>query len=796
MKRTLTIVSGLALLALAAYSSPINQSASLADVSGRDISKSHEAAISLNTLDLQTLTFTENQGQWDERVKFRANAGGATMWYTTNGVYYQFTRHMSRFDSSLDGNSNLPNDILGQDSDSYEQLTIKASFIGANPSPKIVGENLMGYKCNYFIGNDPDEWHTDVPNYKAVVFEDVYDDIDLKYYGNGKQMEYDFIVSPGADPNQIMVQYDGAQSISVNDNGELVVETDWGTVTELRPLVYQFGAIGCIPIEGRYVVLTDNTFGFDLGDRYDPMLALVIDPVLSYSTYLGGNNWDYGYSIAADIQGNAYITGDTRSTDFPTLNPFQSNQSGRDAFVAKFSSEGNELVYSTYMGGDDEDYGYDIAVDDAGFAFVTGETQSTNFPLENPYQTDQPMRDAFVVKLNGEGNGLVYSTYLGGSGGDEGNGIAIDSIGCAYVTGETYSTDFPTVNAYQMDQTTNDAFVTKLSSDGSLLVYSTYLGGNSVDIGHGIEVDGNGNAYVTGETNSSNFPTVNPLQPTYHGSKDAFITKLFSLGDSLIYSTYLGGTDIDYGFDIAIDAYSEVYVTGKTYSFNFPVVNPYQTDQSGPDVFIAKLRSSGSEFVYSTYLGGGDNDWGNGIAVDSNGSAYVTGCTESSNFPTVNPYQTNQSYSDAFVSKLDSSGNELVYSTYLGGSSGDAGAGIAVDGNGDAYVTGSTQSNNFPLVNPYQAYPGTFGHIFVAKLYEEPPYLCGDADASGSVDIDDVVYLIAYIFSGGPAPAPIEAGDANCSGGVDIDDVVYLIAYIFSGGYAPCDVDGDGIPDC
>jgi len=306
--------------------------------------------IAIKRLDHQPLAFTKNMGQWDDRVQFRANAAGATMWYTTDGVYYQFTRHIPTESTSQDDDLHMPYDRADQEPDSIEQLMIKVSFVGANPNPVITGDNLMEYKCNYFIGNDPDEWHTDVPNYKSVIFKDVYAGIDLKYFGNGKQMEYDFIVEPGADFSQIKVQYDGAESVSVNDNGELVVTTMWGEVVEHKPVIYQIESNSRVAIVGEYSLKGANAFGYELSG-YNPALPLVIDPVLSYSTYLGGSDYDEGLGIAVDGSGSAYVTGYTFSTDFPTLNPIQTYQSAADAFVTKFSSSGNSLVYSTYLGG-------------------------------------------------------------------------------------------------------------------------------------------------------------------------------------------------------------------------------------------------------------------------------------------------------------------------------------------------------------------------------------------------------------------------------------------------------------
>ncbi|MBU8933895.1 MAG: SBBP repeat-containing protein [candidate division Zixibacteria bacterium] len=681
------------------------------------------------------LAFTENQGQWDEQVSFRTNAGGATMWFTKDGAVYQFTRTIrsedndpisvidKRYLSGRQTPSSAPN--LMHQPDSVESIEIKSNFVGSNPNPQMVGVEMMEYKCNYFIGNDPDKWHTDVPNYQAIVYEDVYAGIDLKFYGNGKQMEYDFIVLPGADPSEIMVQYEGTKSINVNERGELVVETDWGKVVEHKPHVYQVVDDIRELVECEYALVDDQTFCFCLPGGYDDQYALVIDPVLSYSTFLGGGPYDEdrGYGIAVDASGCAYVSGWTESSDFPTQNAYQTNQGYIDVFVTKLSSSGNDLLYSTYLGGSnvDVDKGYGIAVDGSGCAYVTGYTCSSDFPTTpNAYDTSyNGPGDVFVTKLSAAGNALTYSTYIGDSEWDVGWGVAVDGSGCAYVTGYTGSTDFPTENPYQTDPSPmEDAFVTKLNSSGDGLIYSTYLGAsNWDDYAYAITVDSSGCAYVTGYTRSSEFPTLGEYQTYQGGMGDVFVTKLNSIGNGLLYSTFLGGEDFEEGWGIAVDGSGCAYVTGATYSSNFPTQNAIQAAQGGSDVFVTKLNESGNDLLYSTFLGSSGNDWGFGIAVDGSGCAYVTGDTQSPDFPVKNQYQTYQGgLGDAFVTKLASSGNSLLYSTYLGGCFVEQGHAIAVDTSGCAYVAGFTSSSNFPTENAYQAdYAGGFD-AFVTKI--------------------------------------------------------------------------------
>ncbi|MFC1476147.1 SBBP repeat-containing protein [Candidatus Zixiibacteriota bacterium] len=755
------------------------------------------------------LAFTANRGQWDERALFKANTGCATMWFTSEGTYYQFSRRIPRDESPAEGfggpqlaegvsgrqmSTSAPGERFDHEPDSIETMAIKATFVGANPNPEVVGEELMEYKCNYFIGNDPAEWHTAVPNYRAVCLKEVYSGIDLRYYGSGKQLEYDFIVSPGADPAQIRMEYDGVNSISVNDNGELVVETNWTTVTEQQPKIYQVIDGEHKRIEGRYELVSANSFGFRLGKNYDPDQALIIDPVvLIYSTYLGGADEDWGNGIVVDNDGHAYVTGHTFSSDFPTEDPYQPDQPGEDAFVAKLNGAGNGLVYITYLGGANTDGGNDIAIDGDGCAYVYGQTSSSDFPTQNPYQTDQPGQDLFVTKLNAVGNALVYSTYLGGNDEDYTGSIAVDGNDDAYVTGYTWSSDFPTQNPYQTYQAMCDVFVTKFNNAGDDLVYSTYLGGSSKDWGRRILVDINTNAFIVGWTWSPNFPTQNPYQPNQPG-KDVFVTKLNTTGDGLVFSTYLGGSDDDECAGLGLDDAGNVYVSGFTESNDFPTLNPYQGNQGGIDGYITKLNSAGNSLIYSTYLGGSDHDVGFHLAVDGTGNAHIAGPTLSGDFPIQDPYQTDQGGQDVVVAKLNSSGDGLVYSTYLGGAADENCSGIALDNHGNVYVTGRTWSTDFPTQNPFQV-DQPVSDIYVTKLTNS--CYCGvkgDMDNSGNADPLDVTYLVQYVYlaqDGRVYPVgwncPYDLGDMNCDGSVDPLDVTYLVNYVYLSLDAICD---------
>ena len=669
------------------------------------------------------------------------------------------------------------------------------TFEGANSQAEVVGlEQLQGV-VNYLIGPDPSTWRTNIPTYKKVQYKNVYPGIDLVYYGNQDQLEYDLIVAPGADPNLIRLVFDGAEKVEVDSvtddlvltlygsssNSELRTESselaDGKTLRLQKPVIYQMGDHGDKHLlAGTYVLLASATLpsrsasivlhpsetlqpsslsphvAFQIA-AYDRSKPLIIDPVLSWATYLGGNGTDTSQSIAVDGAGNAYVTGytTTSGSGFPgtTGSSIQSTFAGGswDSFVTKINAAGTALVYSTYLGGSGQDLGHAIAVDTAGNAYVTGytDTSGSGFPGtagSSIQSTNGGGNDVFVTKLNAVGTALVYSTYLGGGGDDQGWGIALDTAGNAYVTGYTTTSGsgFPGTAGSPIQSTFagggiyGDAFVTKLNAAGTALVYSTYLGGSGNDAGylHGIAVDTAGNAYVTGftDTSGSGFPGTagSLIQSTNGGGQDAFVTKLNAVGTALIYSTYLGGSGSDEAGGIAVDQTGQAYVTGNTNtSSGFPGTSTsliQSTNAGGSwDSFVTKLNAAGTALIYSTYLGGSGSDEAGGIAVDQTGQAYVTGSTTTpSGFPGVTAssiQSTNAGDFDAFVTKLNMAGTALLYSTYLGGSGTDQANGIAVDQAGQAYVTGNTNTlSGFPgtATSPIQSANGGGSDGFVAKI--------------------------------------------------------------------------------
>src|SRR3989441_166203 len=473
-------------------------------------------------------------------------------------------------------------------------------LLGANPTPGVTGVEELRGRSNYFIGNDPAKWRANVPTYAKVEYRDVYPGVNLVYYGNQRQLEFDFIVAPGADPQRIRLRVEGADRLDLDAQGDLVVHTGGAQVRLQQPHVYQMANGVRQEIESRYV-LNDHHQVEVWVAAYDTHKPLVIDPTLAYSTYLGGTGFDEGFGIAVDSLGQAYVTGVTASLDFAmTAGVLQPRFAGGslDAFVTKLNPTGAALAYSTYLGGTGDENGFGIAVDATGNAYVTGLTNSNlDFPTTaGAFQRSSAggISDAFVTKLNAAGAALVYSTYLGGTGDENGFGIAVDATGNAYVTGITFSPDFPTTaRAFQPSSPGGDAFVTKLNPSGAALVYSTYLGGTGSDLGFGIAVDSFGNAYVTGQTFSSDFPTTEgAFQTTFGGGGgfDAFLTKVNPAGAALVYSTYLGGTSDDFGLGIAVDNFGNAYVTGFTGSLDFPTLGAFQsTSGDGGDAFVAKF---------------------------------------------------------------------------------------------------------------------------------------------------------------------------------------------------------------
>lgn len=661
--------------------------------------------------------FEPNMGQVGDGIAYTLRAKGYLASLGANNIYFAFS------EGGAPENPVSQSGLSEVDQTPAQRSVLAMSFVGANPNPEINALDPQEGISNYFLGNDPENWHANVPGYSKIHYTGLYDGIDMVIYDDAGQVRYDFIVAPGANPAQIEIAFEGAENLKLSNTGDLVVSSPYGDLTHKAPYSYQDKT----EIESSFEIRGEQA-GFRLG-AYDQARGLTIDPALAYSSYQGGALNDSGESVAVDAAGAAYIAGNAVSVDFPTVAPYQASRSGvMDAIVTKVASGGGSVVYATYLGGSgNDDRGNGIAVDSSGAAYITGQTDSSNFPTASPFQGTYGggTLDAFVTKLAASGGSLAYSTYLGGSLSEEGHDIDVDSLGAAHIVGQTQSTNFPVAAAYQGSNASGwEVFFTKVSPSGGSLTYSSYLGGSSIDSGYGLAIDASGALYLAGYTYSADFPTAgSPFQPAYAGAgnSDCFITKVAPGGGSLVYSGFLGGTGFDSCSDVDIDPTGAAYLSGGTESTNFPVAgSPYQSSKLGPsDAIVTKFTPNGSSLSYSTHFGGSSDDWASDIAVDSSGAAYIVGKTDSfANFPTVGAFDSSFGGGtwDGFIAKLAPSGQSLGYSSFLGGSNQDLAYGMALDSSGAAFVTGATQSSNFPTASPFQAANGGSSDVFITRV--------------------------------------------------------------------------------
>jgi hypothetical protein len=727
-----------------------------------------------------TVGFLANQGQADPQVRFLSRGSNYSLFLTDNEA------------------------VLA-----LESSTIHMQLAGANANVAPVGVGPLPGHSNFIFGNDSTKWQTDVPSYGRVEYRDIYPGITLNYHGTGSgRLEYDFTVAAGADPGDIRLHFAGADSITLDSAGDLVLPSAAGDILERAPVMYQHIGSTRRAVGGGYEIDSDGEISFRVG-AYDPSSPLIIDPVLDYSTYLGGSSEDVVKSVAADAAGNVYLTGYTFSADFPTLgglgapparvgNPFLFG-GGEVAFVTKLDPAG-KVVYSTYVGGSGAinfvggisgDQGLGIAVDPTGEVYVTGLTYSLDFPSVNAFQprpTDPG--NGFLLKLNAAGSNLVFSTYLEGAA--QGTAVALDTAGNVYVAGQG---DIPTTpGALLMPAPTFGtatavpaSFVEKLSPDGDQVVYATLVPGTEESVApfgsggvlvatgvvHAIAVDAAGEVYVTGETFQHAGPVLNAAQSAFGGGRgDAFVSKINAAGSALIYWTYLGGQDEESASAIALDTSGSAYITGTTQSNDFPTVNAFQSAFGGGsngfagDAFVAQLSPDGSALQFSTYLGGSGTDTGTGIALDGAGNVYVTGQAGASDFPAFRALQLafggdlSQSafgggfgQGDAFVASLrvqPGGALALNYSTFLGGSGTDGGNGIAVTPTGDAVVAGFTTSTDFPTLNAFQPQAGLLSGFTYFSTPDTGSTYIAPAATAGRTTLGVPTAFVTQISAEGP----------------------------------------------
>ena len=660
------------------------------------------------------LQFAPNAGQTDASVKMLSRAGGTSLFFRPTEVVI---------------------DMPGAQA-------VAMQMLGANQAAISGGQELPG-KVNYMVG-EQSQWRTNLPTYSDLKYQGIYSGIDMTYDGNNGQLKSTYTVAPGANPAQIQWRYSGAQSVAVEADGDLAVTVpgDAGkpatTITEKAPIAWQNIDGKHVPVSSSYKVAADGTTSFLLG-TFNPNYALTIDPDITFGTFIGGTNserWgDERVTTGIDSQGNIYVAGVTGSTDFPTVGPLQTNQPGVDVFVTKIKADGTAVLYSTYFGGNSDETVYDLAVDAAGNAYITGRDNfSTDFPTtDNAYSEDSMGGyETFLSKLSPNGSQVLYSTRYGGSGHDYAYAIGLDGNNNAYIVGQTDSDDLPTRNPAQGTfGGVKDLFVAKFNTNASgdaSLIYATYLGGEGEEPysdNPNIGVDTAGNVAIAATTFSEDYPTVNALDNTFNtvGNPDAAVTKLNTAGQ-FVFSTYLGHQGSDGASAAAIDSAGNVYVAGSTTSGDdFPTTpNVYKT-VCGSDVFVTKYNANGSALVYSTCIG---NGYVMDMAVNGNGEAYVSGHTRSETFPNINPIQDAFfGFEDSFVFKLNSTATSLPWSTFLTGTEGDGGGatssamGIVLDNDRNVYVAGYTSSDDFPVKNTLYPYKGGGADAFVLKIDED-----------------------------------------------------------------------------
>lgn len=650
--------------------------------------------------------FEANLGQADPRAPYLLRAGDTGLFFTPKGVRIS-----------------LPDP---EDRSLRWGLAMEFPGTSADPAPL---DPLPG-SVSYFTGTR-DEWVTGAPTYSGLSYRGLWEGVDLVFGSEASRLKYELVVAPGADPSEIRMRWRGATSLEPTADGSLLVHTPAGTITDERPVSYQV-------VEGRRVEiptsyrLAGETVGFSVGD-YHRRLPLVIDPAMFvYAGFIGGTGSDVAWGLAADANGAAYVAGEAVSTQatFPvSVGPDLTHNGGADAFIAKIDPQGTGLEYAGYIGGSGNEEARDVEIDATGAAYVFGQTQSdqTTFPvLGGPDLTHNGMNDGFIAKVNPQGTGLVYAGYVGGTGIETGNGVAVDGAGAAYVTGQTTSADFPAIVGPDNSLGGfSDAYVAKVNPQGTTLEYAGYIGGDSLETGNAIAIDGAGAAFVTGQANSdeTTFPETIGPDLTQNGDSDAYVAKVNPQGTALQYAGFIGGDLGDFGNGIAVDGAGAAYVTGVAQSAQttFPVsVGPDLTHNGGSDAFIAKVSPQGTGFAYAGYIGGTASDSGTGIDVDPQGAAYVGGDTASdqTTFPvSVGPDLTYAGNYDLFVAKVGPQGTGLVYAGYIGGTGTETGYGLAVDPGGNAYMAGETDSADLPtVVGPDPSFNGGTVDGVVAKI--------------------------------------------------------------------------------
>ena len=681
------------------------------------------------------LTFEANQGQTDPRVKFLTKGTGYSVFLTSGGMVLSLRSEDAQAPVAASDPTKLgppptpPKPVPTQKNLKSADTTLIFNLVGSNPNPRVVGEEPQPGRANYFIGNDPKKWHTNVQTFARIRYKNVYPGIDLVYYGNHREIEYDLVVAPGADPSKIQFEIKGADKLNVDEQGDLVLTKASSNLHFKNPVVYQESAGVRTRLDGGYAMKDATHVQFNLAP-HDSSKALVIDPVLVYSTYLGGRADDNVFGIAVDSTGSAYVSGQTLSSDFPLADPGSLNPYASHIFVTKLDVGGSNIVYSDYVGGNSSDYSAGLVLDSSNNVYIAGSTCSFDFPMVNAFQSNiNGCYSGFVTKIAPDGASLIYSTFLGGSGGQWISALALDPSNEVYVGGYTSAQDFPMQSAYQSTVAANEngywgnyAFLTKFSADGQSLVFSTYLAGNSNVVQDcyygpcwpspfsqivGLAVDPSGNVYAAGNTNTYNFPTTlgvfQAADTTANNQQLGFVSKFTSSG-ALDYSTYFGGFSGDWLSltGIAADSSGSAYVIGQAPSDGyFPVTTSSICDPETYGYgcsygFVTKFSPAGDSLAYSTFLGPYNYSFPAAIVLDASNNAYIAGYSSSSSFALVNGIEAYTNGNDALLVEIDPTGSTELFATFLGANGNEYPAAVALDSNGAIYVAGNTSSTDFP----------------------------------------------------------------------------------------------------
>ena len=753
--------------------------------------------MSLQTFGRATTGFIENRGQLDDAVLYYAPGSHVTVYFTAEAIVFDLKEKIRREDADLAyERRDRFVDPAGSDSAARRGCAVWLRFEGANPAATLEASAELATRYNYFLGDDPGAWRTNVPAYSEVVYRGLWPGIDLVYRADGGKLSYEVLATPGADPSKVRFRYDGAENVTSTADGSCSILTSVGPFAHIAPV--RGSAVGQFRW-GKGAIASGNAMPGSEAARRDGSALL-------WSTFLGGGDYDTGADVTLDPFGNPIVTGGTSSLEFPTTPGAYDeshNGGGEDVFVAKLDASGSTLLWSTFLGGGSRDMGRGLALDPSGNPVAIGWTLSSDFPVTSGAydQSHNGNYDVFVAKLDDTGSVLLWSTFLGGSNGDDPYaGLTFDPSGNPVLTGNTRSSNFPTtLGAY--DESHNgacDAFVAKLDASGSDLLWSTFVGGSEWDYGWSIALDPSGNPIVTGNTNSSNFPaTSGAYDDSYNGEADAFVLKLDASGSSLLWSTFLGGTAgtwwYEGGHDLALDSSGNPVVAGVAASSAFPTTpGAYDETFNGGlhDLFIAKLSASGTTLLWSTFLGGSDLENTRGFELNPSGNAVVTGWTYSSDFP-ITPGAYDESFNgvgDVFVSELGASGGALLWSTFLGGSESESAVAIELDSFGNPIVTGGVYSGDFPVTpGAYDQSFGGNGDAFIAKLALAPAL-------AATVDFDP--NTLNCRSHGLYATSYIELPDGYDPAGIDVATVLLNDALpALSSPAVVGDHDLDGIPD-